>query len=116
MNILQIRERVNYSKFGLELAKMNLDQRAQVAKMPGVGDMCNVKLHPNARSSAYGQMWEHAILAGYVEDANIKALVIFTERESVDADLDFALVDLAQVKEFKPERVREFSLTPKHRH
>lgn len=110
-NIVSLRERIGFDKFGLSLASMDQAQRAVVSKLPGIGDKCLIKLHPEAKSSAFGQMVEPAIVAGFIDtNTGIKALVILFERESVDDDESYMFAPVSTIREFKPERVKEFSL------
>ena len=107
-----VRNRIGFDRFELDLSSLSRDQRDVMRKYPKVGAPARVKLHPQAKSSAYGQMWEYVLVAGYMQgDQGVKALVIFTEREDDQGELDFAFVDVNQIKEYKTERVHEVRLT-----
>lgn len=107
-----VNTRIGFSRFALDMRDLSVEQAAALRSMPKLGGKCRVKLQPQAKSSAYGQMWEFAAVAGYMQKADeIQALVVFLEREDVDTDVpDWAFVSLKQIKEYKPERVRELRI------
>ncbi len=112
MSILNIKLKTNFARYECLVECMSKQLLDQVAHLPSVGNLCQVRLHPEAKSSAFSQMWEPAILGGYIEsEQGLKALVIFTEREDADGDEDFEFVPVAVLRPFKPQRDRVFTLT-----
>ena len=107
-----IHTRIGFFRFALDMRSLSPEQAATLHSMPELGGKCRVKLQPQAKSSAYGQMWEFAAVAGYMQKADeIQALVVFLEREDADTDVpDWAFVSLKQIKEYKPERQRELRI------
>lgn len=110
--IERVRDAVNFDSHELDYRRLTDEQRLLLQAKPKTGSKCRVRRNPNARSSAYGQMWEFGEVCGYMQSAEgVRALVIFTEREDADCDApEWAFVELACVREFKPERVKEFKL------
>jgi hypothetical protein len=102
--------RVGFERAALDMRSLSFCQKQALRTVPAPGSRCRVKLQPNAKSSAYGQMWEYAVVAGFMQGQDdIKALVIFTEREDADTnEYDWSFVAISQLREFKPERVRKF--------
>jgi hypothetical protein len=119
MNAQQIRDaieathsHIGFSRFALDMKNLSADQSQALLSMPEIGGKCRVRLQPMAKSSAYGQMWEFAAVAGYMQTADeIQALVVFLERENGDTNAyDWAFVSLKQIKGYRPERVRELRI------
>lgn len=119
MNAQQIRDaieathsRIGFSRFALDMKNLSADQSHALQSMPEIGGKCRVRLQPQAKSSAYGQMWEFAAVVGYMQTASeIQALVVFLERENGDTNhYDWAFVSVSQIKEYRPERVRELRI------
>lgn len=105
----KIKERVGFSRF--EIVNPSPALQENLARFPKVGYLCRVRLNKNKTGSAFSAMWEFAAVAGYMETADgLKAMVVFTERESADADLDWAFVPVATLLDYKPERVKSFKL------
>lgn len=104
-SIERIKARIGFERFELKLNAATREQKLLLASKPSPGRPCRVKLFSDAKS-AYGQMWEYAVVGGYIEsDRGIKAFVIFTERENADGDEDFGFVDLRQIKIYQKEKV-----------
>lgn len=99
--------RIGFDRFSIYNNPLTEEQKDTLRVLPAVGNKCRVRLHPDAKSSAYGGMWEFAAIAGYMQAADeIQALVVFLERENVDTDnFDWAFVSLKQLKEYHPERI-----------
>ncbi len=110
--IERVRDAVNFDRYELDYRHLNDEQKAVLAGKPKAGSKCRVRRHPKARSSAYGQMWEFGEVCGYMPSGDsVRALVIFTEREDADSTAaEWAFVEIASIREFKPERVKEFKL------
>ena len=110
--IEQVRASLNFDAHELDHRRLTDEQRLLLQAKPKTGSKCRVSRNPKARSSAYGQVWEFGEVCGYMQSAEgVRALVILTEREDADCDApEWAFVELACVREFKPERVKEFKL------
>ena len=108
--IKALRNKVEFEVFEVDL-KMNPEYRDVLSKLPKVTEECRVKHSLLSVKSAFGGMWEYAVICGYTNTMDgLKALVLFTERELVDGDYDWALVPVAQIKSYKPERRKEVRL------
>lgn len=96
----KVRDRINFRAFALDRSDMTKEERAQLKLLPRIDSPCLVKTNPNRSGSAFAQMKEHAILAGYMRsrDQSIRALVIYTERQDDLGDYDFGLVALSQIR------------------
>lgn len=104
-----LKERVGFTRFEISIPSPEVE--AVLAQLPEVGHLCRVRLNKNKTGSAYSSMWEYAAVAGYTETADgLKAMVVFTERESADKDHDWAFVPVAALMPYKAERVKEFKL------
>lgn len=104
--------RIGFSRFALDMKNLSADQSLALRVLPAIGGKCRVRLQPQAKSSAYGQMWEFAAVVGYMQTVSeIQALVVFLEREDGDTNCyDWAFVSVSQIKEYRPERVRELRI------
>ena len=106
--IERLKEHIGFERF--ELVNPSPAARESLARFPAVGEMCRVS-NKNKTGSAFSSMWEYAAIAGFLETADgLKAMVVFTERESADDGYDWAFVPVTTLREFKPERVKEFKL------
>lgn len=108
----RIKDKIRFEQYELRSRTCSKEQQQELSSLPKLFSVCRLRMHPKARSSAYGQMWEYVMVGGYTQTPDgIKALVIFTERESADIEEpDWLLVPATSLLKYKPERVKEFSL------
>lgn len=77
----------------------------------GIDDQVSVRVHPTKSGSAYAQMSEPARVGGFIDTIEgTKALVMFTEREDDQGDLDYELVLLSQLRVPAKERLFDSKL------
>ncbi len=94
------RERIRFNQFAVTAESLSPDEVAALARLPELDTGCKVRTNPNRSGSAFAQMWEMGILAGFVrtDDGTLKALVVFTERPNDDGSYDFGFVALSKFK------------------
>ena len=94
------RERIHFSQFAVTADSLSKDEVELLARLPELDTGCKVRTNPNKSGSAFSQMWEMGILAGFVrtDDGSLKALVVYTERPNDDGSYDFGFVALSKFK------------------
>ena len=107
-----LKDRIGFERFELDYTALSEAQQRVLAVLPKAGQRCRVRRAGPKTASAYCQMWEFAVIGGYMQSVDgVKALVLFTEREDADTDeLDWAFVCVSSIREFKPERVKTLKL------
>lgn len=110
--IVSLKDRIGFGRFELDYTALSDAQQHILSSLPKAGRHCRVRRAGPKTASAYCQMWEFAVIGGYMQSADgVKALVLFTEREDADTDeLDWAFVCVSSIREFKPERVKTLKL------
>lgn len=95
-----VRQRINFERFQLDITTLSLAEVDLLLSVPEVDTGCRIKKMPNRSGSAFSQMTELGIVAGFMRssDESIKVLVVYTERPNDDGSYDFGFVNLSQVK------------------
>lgn len=94
-----VRERIKFKQFALDESQCSEQELSVLASMPKMDTGCEVRVNPNRSGSAFAQMTELAILAGYIRtDFGIKALIVWTERPNDNGTYDFGFVPLSSFK------------------
>lgn len=94
------RDRIHFSQFAVTADSLSSEEVEAIARLPELDTGCKVRVNPNKSGSAFSQMWEMGILAGFVRSGSgaINALVVFTERPNDDGSYDFGFVPLSRFK------------------
>ena len=95
-----VRERIEFDKFKLDPSSLTVEEIDMLLHLPEMDAGCLVRTNPpNKSGSAFSQMYEHCILAGFMRSGfSIKALVVHTERQDADGSYDYSMVPLNHIK------------------
>ena len=93
-----IRDQICFDKYSLQLHDLTVEEIDMVLTFP-VDTECLVQRKVVCRSSAYSQMKEQALIAGFMRGAKdeIQVLVVYLERPDEDS-FEYGLVDFSQLK------------------
>jgi hypothetical protein len=100
-NAKKVRESINFHKFELDTSTLSLEEIDLLLSLPQVDSGCVIKTNPNNKSgSAFAQMREYGIIAGFMRghDASIRVLVVYTERPNADGTFQYGFVACSQIK------------------
>jgi hypothetical protein len=99
----RVRDQINFHSHQLQVSDMTLAEIEQLLSIPQVDSGCIVKTHPNKSGSAFAQMTEYGIVAGFMRghDTSIRVLVVLTERPNDDGSYDYAFFPIKQIKHLK---------------
>jgi hypothetical protein len=105
-----IRQRINFDAFKLDTETLSIYEIDLLLSIPEVDTGCRIKKVNNKSGSAFSQMSELGIVAGFMRssDESIKVLVVYTERPNDDGSYDFGFVGLGQVKHLSKKPVKEY--------
>lgn len=95
----RVRDSINFEKFAVQVTELTKEEINLLLTLPQVDSGCLVRTNPNKSGSAFSQMKEHAIIAGFMRGSTgtIRALVVYTERPDDDS-YEYGFVDLSQIK------------------
>lgn len=112
--IEQVRARIGFAKFELDITTCTLDELVLMINTPEEGTAC--KAYPNApvAGSAFSQMYEHALHGGFIRcPSGIKVLVIYTERPATWHGYEFEMLPLERIKHFKKPKPIKLAKQPR---
>ena len=117
--IAQVRARMDFTKYELDITQCSLDELVAMINTPEEGSMCRAYANSPVAGSAFSQIHEYAIHGGYIRcDTGIKVLVIYTERPRSWSGYEFALLPMERIKHYtrpKPKLVKSKLLSRRAR-
>jgi hypothetical protein len=99
-NAEQVRNAINFHKFELDTSTLSIEENDLLLSLPQVDSVCVIKTNPNKSGSAFAQMKEYGIIAGFMRghDKSIRVLVVYTERPNDDGTFEYGFVSPSQIK------------------
>jgi rhodanese-related sulfurtransferase len=65
-NAEQVRNAINFHKFELDTSTLSIEENDLLLSLPQVDSVCVIKTNPNKSGSAFAQMKEYGIIAGFM--------------------------------------------------